>query len=359
MTSINAIRLDHYSGLLVCDEARFWNPEWLIILTPDKIRRIVGPEQTKETGVILFLGSTGASSFGDEINDRVNHEIMRLYNEAKENGSGAEGTIFSIRELAKVAFGVAQKLYRQHLTDFLDGRFHLLPDEVIAEKAKRNGHDLEIHNQEMLDEAARFLTLEKSPAELAGLTNNAQLLAGYDPVDGFQIFTMEERDPVLEEVSDIALTGGSGKISLELTASSFAHTLPLNTRRQAVERVEALFCLLEGLDQAYRLVAGVMGYPKIIYVNARQSDRVQWVKEISDCRSQLAFEIVKITCAGLLDLSRAYDLLDRLIFNDEPFREIFDAIRKIDSHGHISYYLRGYKTVRPLFHGDLNGGTFK
>ncbi len=79
MTSINALRLDRHSGLMLCDEARYWNPEWMIFYTPEKIRRIIADKLTHATRTVMFMGQTGTSSIGDEWIMEVTRTFTRSY----------------------------------------------------------------------------------------------------------------------------------------------------------------------------------------------------------------------------------------------------------------------------------------
>jgi len=343
MTSINALRLSHDSGLLVCDEARYWNPEWVIILTPEKIRTLIEPEITRATGIVMYIGSTGTSSYGDEIMESIKQEISRLFHEARTNGKPVPEEITTIDNIVKLAFRVVQQLHHTHVDDFLRGRYGFNGKELLQGAKEHNGQSMTIENEEIIKEASKMMSFENNPAELSGLLNNAQVIAGYGPADGFRIFFMEERSSVLEEVSDIYLAEGSGTITCDLALSALAAARSTRDRRLNIDRVEGLMTMLEGLDEGNRLVAGIKGYPKIIYVDGSQANPDETYLEISDCRSQLAWEITKATAKGLLSGQKGYDLIDQLIFRKVPFSGVMKQFDAEDRDKTISHFLRGYR----------------
>ncbi|MBN2384803.1 hypothetical protein JXQ70_18150 [bacterium] len=343
MTSINALRLSHESGLLVCDEARYWNPEWLIILTPEKIRTLIEPEISRETGVFMFIGSTGTSSYGDEIMESIKQEISRRFGEAHRNGAPIPEDIKTVGSIAQLAFDVVEHLHHTHVDDFLRGRYGFIGRELVQGQKQKNGTPSSIDNEEIVKDAVKMMSFENNPSELSGLLNNAQVMAGYDPVDGFRIFFMEERSTVLEEVSDIYLAEGSGTITCDLTLSALAAARTTRDRRLKIDRVEGLITMLEGLDEANRLVAGIKGYPKIIYIDGSQARPEDRCFEISDCRSQLAWEIIKAGAKDLLDNDKVYHLVDQLIFRKVPFADVFKQFQALDRDKNISHFLRGFR----------------
>lgn len=351
MTSINALRLNWNSGLLVCDEARFWNPEWSIIQTPDKIRAITDNQIMEEADVIAFIGSTGASAVGDEIMESVRRRIREHFAKNREKGEPPPETNRTISEIARYAYKIVTELFQKHLNDFIVGKFGFTSYNLMQGKKEIEKEIFTIENDEIVKEAAKYINLENAPAELSGLYNNAQILAGFDPQNGFQIFFIEERNPVLEEVADIYLSEGSGKISSDLTLSSFAASKSTMDRRNNLDRVEALMAMLEGNEEAHLLVAGITGYPKIIYIDGTNPDKTKRLKQISDRHSKLAAEITSAAAMELISQEKAYSLIDRIIFQDAPFNEINDELFK-DASPKLSLFLRGYRI-------EMSDNTYK
>jgi len=356
MTSINAFRLNFHSGLMVCDEARYWNPEWMIIYTPDKIRSVIDPEISAETGVYLFVGSTGTSSFGDEIIESIRYEIRKRFNIAKEKGDPIPNEISSVENVVEMAFSIVKNLQRTHIDDFLQGKYNLSSQDLIQGFKSTDSQKYNLADEDETKEAISYMTCENFPAELSGLTNNAQLFAGYDPHDGFRLFFMEERNTVLEEVSDIYLAEGSGTITCDLAYSGFASTQPIKAKREGLDRVSTLITMLEGLEEAHTLVAGVGGYPKIMYLDGSQKKVTDKFREISDCRSHLAIEIVAAGAHELISAEKVYKLVDDLIFQKIPFAKVYKAFKSNSSQA-LQHFLRGYRRNTPISENEQSRGS--
>jgi len=344
MTSINAMRLNFHSGLMLCDEARYWNPEWMIFYTPEKIRTVLRPDIVEEQGIFLFMGQTGTSSIGDEFIDRTEKAIAARYDAEKKSLGRTPDAFVGLRELAETAFDVITDLKRLHVDDFLRGRFGFTTEAFVRGACKgEDGATRAIDDQDTLKEVLKYVTFEGMPEEVKGIFGNSQVLAGYDPQGGTRIFYMTERMPVCEEVQEIFLAQGSGRDTCDLQFSHFADTRTVRERRGDVDRVEGLVALLKGLDCAFRLTAGVEGYPKIIYWNADAEPGSQ-ILEISDMRSKLAAEIVAAGREGFLHDDDVHELAGALVFEGRPFEAVNDDLFRRSRRGAetILKFLRGW-----------------
>ena len=77
MTSINALRFDEYSGILICDEQRSWNDDKIKIFSSDKIKPVTPERVLKEQGIAVCYGNTGTSSVGDELKFTIQKRISQ------------------------------------------------------------------------------------------------------------------------------------------------------------------------------------------------------------------------------------------------------------------------------------------
>ncbi|MBN1295283.1 hypothetical protein JXA80_00795 [bacterium] len=348
MTSINALRLDQRSGLLLCDEARYWNPEWMIFYTPEKIRRIVEPDMTRSSRSVMFMGQTGTSSIGDEWIAEITRAITSEYTSARDQGEEQARRIARLPELVRIAFRTIIQVKQAHIDDFLHGRFGFTSRDLIrGYYLDSAGEKVKITNTEQVKDALKFLTFSESSEEVKGIFGNSQILAGYHPDDGFRMYYMTERWPVCEEVQEIFTAQGSGRDTCDLNFARFADTRPLVQRRgdEPIPRNKGLFALLKGLHQALSQTAGIGGYPKIIYIDGHQPDPADWVLEISDCRSKLALEMVSAAVDGWVAPEMVETALEELIFNGADFFSINDRFIKSarDMNGLIRY-LRKYSS---------------
>lgn len=348
MTSINVLRLDDHSGLFVCDEARYWNPEWMIFYTPEKIRSVVRRDIQMEQKIVMFMGQTGTSSIGDEWIAEIHRELGREYDVIKKKTGGIPSHFMSLEQIAHFAFKVISNIKHAHTNDYIKGKFGFSQNELIAGQYQGSSGKIEIKDKDIQKQAAKYLTFDSAPDDMKGVFGNSQILGGYSPTEGFRMFYMTERWPVCEEIQEIFLAQGSGRDTCDLYYSRFADTRSLTQRKAKVPilRAEGLAILLEGLNAAFNLTAGVGGYPKIIYVNAQSDDPENWVTEICDHRSKLASEMVAATTAGFVDRKVMIELLEDLIFLNVSFdvihqRFFSSATHKID----LFRFLRNYPVV--------------
>lgn len=349
MTSINALRLNWHSGLCLCDEARYWNPEWMIFHTPEKIRSVVSEEITREQGIVLFMGQTGTSSVGDEFTDRVEKEISALYAAEKKKLGKTPERFRTVAELAEVAFGVITAVKQRHVDDFLLGRYNFDGLDLIRGYYEKEGQKIQISDDKTVDQALKCMNFDGMPEDVKGIFGNSQVLAGFDPAEGFKVFFLTQRTPVCEEVDEIFLAQGSGRDTCDLAFVQFADYSTVRQRRGDIDRLDGLIALLKGLNNAFRLTAGVEGYPKIIYFDALEKNPAKRKLEMSDGRSKLAGEVVLAAMEGFVAWKDARKLVDSVVFGGEPVAEVNEGLFKAaPDPDALGKFLRGYRVRGPL-----------
>ncbi len=343
MTSINALRLNHDEGLMICDEVRYWNPEWVVFFTPEKIRQVTNRELGEEQQTWMFMGQTGSSSVGDEFIVQVEKEYTRLYSAEKKKLCAVPEKFKTLAELAQIAQDVCTRIKREHIDDYLVGQFGFRANDLVEGKYSSKDREITIKDDKVIEEAVNLITNKGAPQEVKGIYGNSQVLAGYRPECGFKIFYMTERWPVCEEVHEIFLAQGSGRDTCELQFSRFADTRSIMERRDSVDRVDGLIALLKGLNFAFRQTAGVCGYPKIIYFNGKEKNVSNRVREICDRRSKLAAEIASANMDNLITDEKTYELIDQLIFKGKNFTDVNRDFFKYAEPKTLSRFLRGYQ----------------
>jgi hypothetical protein len=326
MTSINAMRFDHYSGVLMCDEARCWNPEMMKILTPEKMRCVIRPDIQKETGVVAVQGNTGTSTIGDEFMEEVKLRIGEEYDKDCKKAGKKLASFRKMEDLAHFAFEVISGIKRRHIDEGLVGKFGFTGAEFINGSYKKDDKTVEIKDKEVATAAYRQMTWEGRGEDVQGVFLNSQVFAGYDPETGFRAFLLSEIIPVCEAIQECFLAEGSGLDVCDLVWSNNASMRSVPERRGAIDRVEGLVTMLEGLNSAFRVSAGVTGYPKIMYVNGREKDHMARLKEICDWRSKLASEAVFAEMYGFISRETAMKLVEAVIYKDKPFEEVNEAL---------------------------------
>jgi hypothetical protein len=252
----------------------------------------------------------------------------------------------TIGDVAEMAFGEQTKLKHDHIDQQLRGKFGFTAREFISGAYDRNGKRIEIKDKKVIEKIPEYLTWAKRSKDITGVFLNAGIIAGYSPEDGFRIYLLSLIDPTCEPVGEIYLAEGSGLDICDHLYTDFANARSVPERRGNVERGLGTLKMLEGLNYAIDLCAGVGGYIKIIYINGHESDPAKRIKEISDFRSRLAAEITLAYTRRFIDEPTAVELLEAILYRDEPFRDV--NARLMEAVGDAQTFLiklRGYHNM--------------
>lgn len=341
MTSINAIRFDSKSGLLVCDEQRTWNDEELKVNSCEKIRPITSQEVIADTGLVVCYGNTGTSTLGDEWTVNMNKSIKNRFDQWKV--SKDPQSFMSVEDVARLAFQEQTKLKHDHIDQQLKGKFGFTAKDFIRGSFEKDGKKIEIKDKKIIDQIPEYLTWAGRSQNVTGVFLNAGVIAGYSEEDGFRIFLLSLIDPTCEPVSEIFLAEGSGLDICDHLYTDFANARSIPERRGNIPRGLATLKMIEGLNYATDLCAGVGGYLKLIYINGNESDKSRRIKEISDFRAKLASEITLAYTRRFINEPVAIGLLDDIIYNDRSFQEVNESLMKsVSDRREFIRYLRGY-----------------
>ncbi len=341
MTSINALRFDEKSGILVCDEQRTWNDEEMKIDSCDKIRPIVTADVLAGTGVAVCYGNTGTSTLGDEWTTNMTKRMSQRFGAWRDSRQPQH--FMSVNDVALLAYDEQSRLKHDHIDQQLKGKFGFTSSEFIAGSYERDGRRIEIKDKKIIDQIPEYLTWSSRGGAVTGVFLNAGIIAGYSPDDGFRIYLLSLIDPTCEPVSEIYLAEGSGLDICDHLYTDFANARSIPERRGSIDRGIGTLKMIEGLNFAIDLCAGVGGYIKVIYINGHETDPLKRIKEISDCRSKLASEIAIAYTRRFLDETTAVRLIEDVLYRDRPFGDVNAELMKTvpDSRGFVKY-LRGY-----------------
>src|SRR4030043_993717 len=100
MTSINAMKFDDHSGVLICDEQRLWNQEQMSINSCDKIRSIIRSDIQKELGLVACYGNTGTSSIGDQFCETMKKRIAEDFDKEFKKSRKKPASFKTIEDMA-------------------------------------------------------------------------------------------------------------------------------------------------------------------------------------------------------------------------------------------------------------------
>jgi len=348
MTSINAMRFDEYSGMLICDEARSWNDENGRFLTAEKMRLVISDEVIKATGSVIYMGKTGTSTLGNEFLESTKDALTVKFNEMVEKQGKPLDKFMTVKEVAHFLFHNLCEVKRKHIDYTLKSRYGFTSNDFVAGFYKNaKGERVDIKDKTVIDEVHKIMTWEGMNATSKSIFLNAQVVAGYEPTQGFRIFRSSLIAPHCEPVHEIFSCDGSGVDSTDFVFTAFANTRTISERRGNIDRVEGLAVLLEALNLANESSAGCDGYLKIQYINGREKDHLSRNKEIHDCRSKLAQEIVKAAVHDFILWKKAYELLEAVIYEDVAFLEVDDAFKRASTKPQAMLdMLRGHRCWR-------------
>jgi len=344
MTSINAIKFDDYSGVMVCDEQRSWGPEDLKIFCAYKIRPCIPPEIQKEYGIVAAYGNTGTSTIGDELKFTIKQRIQEEYEKEFERLGKKPKQFKTIEDIAGLTFDVITKMKHTHINQELKGKYGFTTNDFCRGFYMKDGKKIEITDKEVIKQVDEMLTW-KTRGELArAVFLNAGIVAGFEPREGFKIFHYSMIEMFWTAVQGIFVADGSGCDAVNLRMAEFAASKSIPERRGNIDPVEGLVTIIDAVNTASYHNIGVGGYYNIIWFNGRAKDNMKKMVEINDHRSKLASEIVFALSEDFVSQNTAFKLVDELIYKGKSYEQVNEQLfKKTRDPKRLSRFLRGYK----------------
>ncbi len=342
MTSINAIRFNEFSGALVCDEQRGWNPENMIINSADKIKSVVPVDVTDEQGIVACYGNTGTSTIGDELKFNILKKVRLEYDKLKGKKGTIPETFITIEKLAEWAFEAQTNLKRSHIDQTIAGRYGFNVNDFCRGYYEKNGKKIDIKDKETINAIHDAITWKGRSGEMTSVFLNAGIIAGYEPKEGFRIFSLSMIEYGYHPVQEIFLADGSGRDLATLYMTEYSNRKTVLERRGAIHPVEGLFEMINAVNAACRHDIGVEGYLNIILIDGKKPPQDR-LRTINDDRSKLASEIVLAWEARFLPKKRALELVEEIVWGDGNWEAVDEKFWKsVTSPDSLFDFLRGY-----------------
>ncbi|MBN1297036.1 hypothetical protein JXA80_09660 [bacterium] len=342
MTSINAIRFDHYSGAMVCDEQRGWNPENMIINSADKIKSVVPPDIMEATGLSAAYGNTGTSTIGDELKFNIKKRIRKEFDAQVEKTGKAPASVATIQKLAQWAFEAQTELKRTHINQTIQGRYGFSVNDFCRGFYKVDGKQIDIKDKEVITSIHDAITWKGRTGEMTSIFLNAGIIAGYEPESGFRIYTLSMIEHAYWPVQEIFLTDGSGRDMASVEMTNFSNRKTVPERRGAIHPVEGLFEMIHAVNTACRHDIGCEGYLNIMLFNGKKTNSERLI-QINDDRAKLASEIVRCHDGRFIEKMKALELIDGLLYGGATWVEIEDRFWTASARPDDMFdYLRNY-----------------
>ncbi len=344
MTSINALKFDDYSGVMVCDEQRSWGPEDMKLYCAYKIRPCVPDEIQKQYGLVAAYGNTGTSTIGDELKFTIKQRIQEEYDNEIERLGKKPKQFKTIPEVAAIMFDIISRMKHEHINQELKGKYGFTTKDFCRGFYLKDGQKIEITDQEVIRNVDDMLTWKSRGQAARSVFLNAGIIAGYEPREGFKIYHYSMIEMFWEPVQGIFVAEGSGLDAVNLRMSEYAGRKSIPERRGNIDPVEGLVAIIDAVNSASYHNIGVGGYYNIIWFNGRAKDNMKKMVEINDHRSKLATEIVATLGEGLITQDTAFRLINDLIYKDKPYNQVNDQFfKKARDLKRLTRFLRGYK----------------
>ena len=344
MTSINALRFNDYSGIMICDEQRSWNPEDMKIFVSDKIKPVIPQEIIDEMGLVAAYGNTGTSTIGDEIKFTISRRLHEEYKNLKEKNDGKIPEKFkTMEDLSDLVYSIITGMKHNHISQQMKGLYGFDCNDYVAGSYEKNGKKIELKDKEILEDCQKFMTWKGSIPDTKSVFMNAGVLAGYDDNTGFRIFQFSIWKMFKEEVDIAYAAGGSGSDMMQFYLSEFLAGKSPHERRGNIDPLEGALTMVKALNIACERNFGVGGYYNIILFNGKNPKNKRMI-EINDHRARLASEIGMAHHNELISFDTARELTGKLLFEGCSFEEVNNLLFKnCKDEKELLHVLRGYK----------------
>ncbi len=344
MTSINAMKFNEKQGILICDESRGWNPEAMKLQTSDKIKPVIDPDITRETGLVAYYGNTGTSSIGDELKFSIKQAISRRFEEESSRRLALPKDFLTIEQIASLAYDIQINMKREHIDETLLGRYGFSAKDFISGGYTRDGQKIDIKSEEIINTVADDLIWNGRKGEPTPIFLNAGIIAGYEPREGFRIFHLSLIDFSCEPVQELFLGDGSGRDMTTVIFTEHSNKKTVPEKRGNIDVTEGIFIAIKAVNAAARHDLGVGGQFSIMYVDGNQKDNLKKTKEMSDKRIKLLSELVEANYYEIIGRDICYFAIEKIILEDKDFYTTYEQVKsKIKDFKKFSRFLRGYK----------------
>lgn len=342
MTSINALKINAHSGVMICDEQRGWNEDRLKIYCSDKILPVISPELSKRYKFAAAYGNTGSSTIGDEIRQTLKKTITQQYEKQVALLGHPPESFLTLEDLAKLTFQIICDLKRDHVDENLKHSFGFTTSDLIRGQYEKKGEIISLETQEVVDEALKRAGPAGDPAK-HNVLNNAGILAGYDTTGGFQIFMFSMREYYYEPVYSGFACLGSGSDTANFVMANFFNQRTLSERAHGLDPSRALRQLLTAVATASQTNIGVGGYMNIILFQGPTATSPGEFFEVNDHRSKLVLESVLALGEGFFNEETVHHLIEGLLWQQKDLswgETLFWG--KAKSPQRLHRFLRGY-----------------
>jgi hypothetical protein len=344
MTVVNVMKFDHYRGALVCDEQTTFDDNRYAYLS-DKIKNLIPYKISKDQGIVAAYGGSGTQSVAAEVVKKTRRELEMAFQDMKS--AGLKNFHYeTIEDISRFAMRKMLEVKHHHLNDVIYANFHFDMDDFNRGYYEVGGEKYEIKQENVIEKTTEYITWKDYNPDVDVIFKNKAIIAGYDPVNGFEIYTLSLMENECFYSGGLYESIGSGSDTATISLNDFINTKVLSKRRKNIDPVEGIIELVRATNASARKNYGVGGYFNIVLIDGEKPAGEQYF-EILDHRARLASEIVFAAEYNLLTQDDTFYLMNRIIFEETPFEEVEEEfIRKSTDPKKMDLLLRGYKIER-------------
>lgn len=344
MTSINAIRFNHYSGACVCDESISTSGD-MKIYVGDKIRPCIPKIIIENYGIVGAIGTTGSCALGDEIKHTFYHTMLDTYESELDKKGKKPDKFKTVEEMNNILFNLVISIKNKLLNNHIKGLYGFSMEDLIRGYYEKNDKKIEIKDKDTIKEVIDMMLFKYTPHELEYIFNNAGIFVGYDDIEGFQIYHFDLRDAYWHLVQSCYLAEGSGRHSVDPRMYAFVENLTIEEKRTDIDPVFGIISMISALNSASDHEIGVGGYFNITLIDGKKEFNKRLI-EVNDDRSHLAAHIVRTLDNDFINYDNAYELINRVLFKEDDFDAVYNDFWKVvNKPDELCRILRGYKVM--------------
>ena len=339
MGIVNMLKFNHHSGAMLSDE-EYIDIRWRRCFYLDSIHSLLSKDTSDSLGIEAVYGGVGNPSFHYEVINKVVKKTDGIIktDKAKEMKTGTD--------IGNIALDAIHSLIKRRVDDILNLFYSFKRDDFNCGFAEIKGKKIEIKQDSVKEDARKIISFKDKREYLKPVFDNKAVIMTYDKDYGLMAFCVKGDIGVLSMVSGGFESLGKGIYGAGRTFGKYFKDRYLTQRREGMDRVEGMCLLISSAIEARDYYTGIGGYFNIVYLDGTKDTHEERYKEIYHHRAKMATEVVTGLLSHELTKDKTYELLNDLLFEEQPTEEVEDKMWKYaKNHQRLELLLRGYKDI--------------
>lgn len=338
MAFVNGMRFNRNHGAIVSDED-LWNERFRRRLACDNMHPLLSPELSEALKLYVVYGGAGYPPLHKDVVDNV----RVILEEKLSSGKSKKNPSHTVAEVAEITLEVLRDIIRKRIDQRLLLHYGFNTDDLNRGWYEYNGERIDINQEKVKEAAHKISTGSASDRIFSMLMSTRAMIAGWDPIEGFDMHVLETAPSVKAWIQDGVDTIGAGKYGSAISLARYLNNKPLPERLAGPNPPEGLFELLLSALTASDHFQQAGGNINIVLINS-EAKKGEKYREIFDDRARLAGNAVRAAHAGLISRDKAIELLQTIVFEDisleNAWKKLEDAV---PDNTALDLLLRGYK----------------